>query len=260
VLWVRIDRGGSHSGPDDLRFQSKFVTARQQSSPGRRVFPSAHENLPEVNYVTIYDISMTLSPRTVVWPGSRQLQAAVESSGLVLTTHLTLDSHTGTHVDAPRHFVPASTSIDALRLDRLVGPARVVEVEGDVINTQALRRARLAPGAMVLFKTANSAKDEELPFTGTYVALTQDAADYLVGLPAAVVGIDYLSVEPPGDVYVHLRLLEAGIPIIEGLRLAHVEPGDYYLVCLPLKLRDGDAAPARAILLPLGLAASCKHT
>lgn len=203
--------------------------------------------------MTIHDISMTLSRHTVVWPGSRAPRAVEKSDGLIQTTHLSLDSHTGTHVDAPRHFLPASTAIDALPLDRLVGMARVVEIEGDVIHAQALERAHLAPGAIVLFKTANSARDEELPFSHAYVALTRDAADYLAGLPASAVGIDYLSIEPPGDVYVHLRLLEAGIPIIEGLRLAHVAPGDYYLVCLPLKLRDGDGAPARAILLPVDL-------
>lgn len=226
------------------------------SSHSRKVFarlPS--KSAAEVSSVKIHDISMALGESTVVWPGSRPVQVVQELHGPAQVSDLAMTSHAGTHVDAPAHFVAGATTIDVVPLDRLVGHARVVEIIGPRIGAASLRGAGILPGDIVLFKTANSTLDEEAPFTDTYVALSRDGADYLARLPVRAVGIDYLSVELPDDgFYVHSRLLEAGIPIIEGLRLAEVTAGPYFLACLPLKLQGGDGAPARAVLIdPAGL-------
>ncbi|MEW6524494.1 MAG: cyclase family protein [Bacillota bacterium] len=197
----------------------------------------------------IYDISMTLGDRTVVWPGNRPVEVVPELHSPARVSRLVLTSHSGTHVDAPAHFVPGAETIDMVPLDRLVGPARVIEIPGDSINAVVLRSAGVLPGEIVLFKTANSDLAEEAAFADSYVGISRDGAGYLTGLPVRAVGIDYLSVELPDDDYVHFRLLEAGIPVIEGLRLAGVPPGEYLLACLPLKIRGGDGAPARAVLI-----------
>jgi len=167
----------------------------------------------------------------------------------------TLSAHTGTHADARMHFIPGSWTMESLKLSRCVGPCRVVDlthVEGHVTRAD-LEAAEVAGAARLLLKTRNSQDGllERDGFVEDYVATEREAAEYLVEIGVETVGVDYLSVEPFEDkeFNTHHTLLGADVIIIEGLVLAGVEPGEYFLACLPLKLEDSDGSPARAILV-----------
>ncbi len=199
----------------------------------------------------VLDISMTLCAETVSWPGEEGFAQEQTWTETVRTSRLSLGTHTGTHVDAPAHFIPGGVTVDRLPLAALVGSARVLAVTGPAVDEPELRAAGVEPGSIVLFRTQNSWLSQTGEFAEEFCALTPAAADYLAGLLVRAVGVDYLSVEPPGQDYAHRRLLGAGVVIIEGLRLGHVEPGAYLLACLPLKVAGGDGAPARAVLIAL---------
>jgi arylformamidase len=156
--------------------------------------------------------------------------------------------HTGTHVDAPLHFIEGAPGTESLALDVLVGPAHVVDATGveQVLDEERLRGIGLpAEAERLIFKTRNSSLWELEEFSHDFVHLTGSGARYLIGRGTRLVGIDYLSV---GDEDAHRGLLGAGIVAVEGLDLRSVEPGEYQLVCLPLRL-GSDGAPARAILI-----------
>jgi arylformamidase len=166
---------------------------------------------------------------------------------------LSLGSHTGTHVDAPRHLIPGGATVDRLALDALLGPARVLACPPGPIEPEALASVDLAAERRLIFKTGNSALWAHGRFVRDYQALTLATARALARAGVGLVGIDYLSVEAfraPGFP-VHHCLLEAGIVLLEGLDLSAVPAGRYELCCLPLRVRDGDGAPARALLRPL---------
>jgi arylformamidase len=153
------------------------------------------------------------------------------------------------------HFIPGSWTMESLKLSRCVGPCRVVDlthVEGHVTRAD-LEAAEVAGAARLLLKTRNSQDGllERDGFVEDYVAIEREAAEYLVEIGVETVGVDYLSVEPFEDkeFNTHHTLLGADVIIIEGLVLVGVEPGEYLLVCLPLKLEDSDGSPARAILV-----------
>lgn len=161
-----------------------------------------------------------------------------------------LGSHTGTHVDPPSHFIESGLTVDKLPLELLMGRARVVEISHPVIDEGALAEFDFTADVRLLFKTRNSYLWNQRKFTEDYVYITPAAARVLVDNGIKVVGIDYLSVEKFGaeECETHVTLLGANTVIIEGLDLREVEPGDYDMICLPLKIRDGDGAPARVIL------------
>jgi arylformamidase len=165
---------------------------------------------------------------------------------------LSLGSHTGTHVDAPSHFLPGADGVESLPLDALMGPAFVVDLqESHEITHAQLARAGLPVGAQrLLLKTSNSALWDDPNFRTDYVALGEEAAEWLVRCNVRLVGIDYLSVERYGssEFPVHKRLLSAGIVVLEGLDLRQVGAGAYWLACLPLKFQGADGAPARVVL------------
>lgn len=178
---------------------------------------------------------------------------ALERGDPANVTRLALGSHTGTHVDAPRHFIPDGDTVDRLPLDALIGPVRVLECPPGPVGRDAVTGAGLSGESRVIFKTGNSALWRRDRFVRGYQALTLDGARELVRSGVALVGIDYLSIEEfgaPGHP-VHRCLLEAGVVILEGLDLSAVAAGRYELLCLPLRIRDGDGAPARALLRPL---------
>jgi len=168
-------------------------------------------------------------------------------------SRITLGTHTGTHVDPPIHFIPDGKAVDELDLEVLIGPALVVDMRGRSAITIADLEATIPAGVeRLLFKTDNSrlwARGGE--FTPDYVALTAEAAHWLVARGLKLVGTDYLSVERYGDPHpgAHSMLLGAGVIIVEGLNLLDVQPGLYQLICLPLKIAQGDGAPARAVLV-----------
>ena len=207
----------------------------------------------------IYDISLTISPGMVVWPGDPAVRLErvnkMEEGANANVSHFAAGVHTGTHVDAPVHFVPGRNGVDSLPLDVLVGPCQVVELPDsvDVITAAVVQYAGLAPAVKrILFKTRNSAywKTPDLPFQTGFVAVDESGAKELAARGIQLVGIDYLSIAPyKNSRPAHQALLNASVVILEGCNLSEVPAGYYRLVCLPLKLKDSDGSPARAILL-----------
>ena len=204
----------------------------------------------------VIDISVANGPTQHVYPGDpppRVEQAkAIRAGDVCNVSLLTMGSHTGTHVDAPYHFIDGGARLGEVALERMVGEALVVDLRGRAaVDAAALESAALRTGDILLCRTDNSWRWEKAEFQRDFVYLTLDAAGLLVERGIRAVGIDYLSIEQFGssDCPVHHRLLGAGVFVIEGLDLRAVEPGRYTLVCLPLKFPDLDGAPARAVLL-----------
>jgi arylformamidase len=197
--------------------------------------------------VEIFDISVPLHEGMVTYPGDPvvrlELAKSIASGDVVNLTRMDLGLHSGSHVDAPVHFLDGAAGIESVPLDVLVGPCEVVEAP-DLTRDSVLRAPEGAE--RVLFKTPNSelwALDE---FAENFLSLDGDAASALVERGVRLVGVDYLSV---GDEAAHHALLGAGVVPVEGLDLRGVEPGPYELVCLPLRVVGADGAPARAILI-----------
>jgi arylformamidase len=167
-------------------------------------------------------------------------------------THLSLTAHTGTHLDAPCHFIDGAPGVDSWPLEQLCGPALVVPIANEeMVGLRDLERARIPPGTeRVLFQTRNGALWDEPTFREDYVYLAPDAARRLVELRVRLVAIDYLSVERFGskEPRTHLQLLENRVAIVEGVDLRGVEPGLYELFALPIKVAGSDGGPARVIL------------
>ncbi len=204
----------------------------------------------------LIDVSVTLSPTTPTFPGNPTFAcdpvkrtARGDSANI---TALSLGTHTGTHVDAPRHFFDSAPGVDALPLEVLIGPARVVEIAGARRGIEAadLAGVDLTGETRVLLKTGNSALWQSGEFHQDFAFLAESGARLLLDGGVRLVGIDYLSIEQfkrPGAPVHHL-LLERGVVIVEGLNLSQVTAGRYQLYCLPLDIAGADGAPARAVL------------
>lgn len=163
-----------------------------------------------------------------------------------------IEAHTGTHVDAPKHFLADGISIDAVPVDRFVGNCTVYDMTevNDRITAEHLSSLKIQAGNIVLLKTKNSALPETGEFKKDFVFLEKTGAEFLANKEIKAVGIDYLGIERDQPAHeTHTILLGKGIPIIEGLRLQHVTPGTYQFVCVPLKIKNAEAAPARAVLI-----------
>ena len=213
----------------------------------------------------LIDISVPLHSGIPVWPGSTGYlltqSSCLENGDASMNSMLDMDVHAGTHVDAPCHFIPGAASSETLPLEALIGPARVALVEdAEVVTPEVLAGLGLEPNVeRLLLKTRNSELWEkgEREFRNDFVALTADAARWLVDRGIVLIGIDYLSVQRFGDPpLTHEILLRSGMVVLEGLNLAGAEPGRYELICLPLRLVGSDGAPARAVLRPLASRAS----
>ncbi|MFN7936303.1 MAG: cyclase family protein [Bryobacteraceae bacterium] len=190
------------------------------------------------------DISVPLAPGIPQWPGDPLLKTwkVCDLSEGANVTAVSLCAHTGTHIDAPLHYFEGGASVDAAPLDALVGPAVITGLDGP---WQGAKR--------VLFRTGNSARQWwREPFREDFEALTESLAQRLVTEGVRLVGIDYLSVGRNDDEgsAVHRILLSAGIWLLEGLNLCDTAPGQYELICLPIRLAGADGAPARAIVRP----------
>ncbi|HEY7711242.1 MAG TPA: cyclase family protein [Candidatus Entotheonella sp.] len=206
----------------------------------------------------LYDVTRPLSSALPVYPGDPVIDISPIAQrawgDAANVSRVVLSSHSGTHLDAPRHFFDAGLAVDAVSLHVLLGAVRVVEWSGTAhISAQEVQRLDLEGVSRVLFKTRNSTLWQLPGFQPDYLALTRDAAQHLAERPIQLVGIDYLSVDAfeASDFPVHRLLLGAGIVILEGLDLRAVPPGDYDLCALPLLLEDGDGAPARVVLRAL---------
>ncbi len=207
----------------------------------------------------IIDVSLTIREGMAVWPGENPVvlnrRTKIEEGAHANVSFLSLGAHTGTHVDAPFHFIADGSKVDEMPLEVLIGPAQVVEVPDSVkvINAEVLGGLKIADEPKrILFKTSNSHywdldTDE---FQIGFVGIDLSASEELVKRGMILVGIDYLSASPYKiSKPTHDELLGAQMIIIEGLDLRKVQAGFYTLYCLPLKLHGADGAPARVILI-----------
>src|ERR1051326_7597143 len=203
----------------------------------------------------LIDVSVPLEPSLASYPGNvpftleANKRLARGDSSTVSAVHMS--AHSGTHVDAPRHFFDEGLSTEALPLEMLIGRTRVIELRTrGGITAEDLRTVDLAVDVRVLIKTTNSRLWGDSTFHNDYVGITESAARYLVEHGIKVVGVDYLSVEvfkAPGAPAHHV-LLGGGTIVIEGLNLRDVDPGIYDMYCLPLRIVGSDGAPARVVL------------
>ncbi len=206
----------------------------------------------------VYDVTVPLAPGLPVYPGDPPFEIEpVQRLGSApfSLSRMSLATHTGTHVDAPAHFLPGGATIDSLPLEILIGKARVVEI----LARERIERTDLEPQDLrddlrILLKTRMSGQMLKPGFQEDHLYLSGDAAAYLAQAGLKLVGFDYLSVDRYGvpDYPAHHALLEAGVVIVEALDLSEVEPGEYDMTCLPLRVAGGDGAPARVILRSRG--------
>ncbi len=206
----------------------------------------------------IHDVSIPLQPGVTTWPGDADFEMRSEmriSAGDECNvTSIRMSAHAATHVDAPWHFVDEGSTVEALDLSTLIGPATVVDLgDAGVVTPEVLVAAGVAPKTeRLLLRTKNSEswQDARADFKRDYVALDADAARGVVDRGIRLIGVDYLSVQrfddPPDT---HEILLRSSVVIVEGLDLSGVGAGRYRLVCLPLKIVGSDGAPARAVLI-----------
>jgi arylformamidase len=207
----------------------------------------------------IYDISLPISPDMIVWPSDPPVElervSSMNAGAHANVSRLGCGVHTGTHVDAPNHFLNDDRTVESLPLEVLTGPARVVQLPDDVtvVTSEVLEKAGIPAGTVrLLLKTRNSLfwKRGEKTFQPDFTGIDADGAGWIVDRGIKLIGIDYLSVSPyKQSGPPHQALLRPGIVILEGIDLSEVSSGPYDLYCLPLKLVGSDGAPARAILI-----------
>jgi arylformamidase len=202
------------------------------------------------------DISATVNPSMPTFEGDPpvdfELVKSLARGDVCNLTRIDMGAHSGTHIDAPIHFVPGGAGSESIAIDAVVGPAWVVDAreQRGAITADDLARMAIPRGeTRILFRTPNSRLWERPGFQTGFVGLDASAAAVLAGRPTTLVGIDYLSIAPFGDpTPTHVALLSAGVVVLEGLDLRAVEPGPYELLCLPLRIAGSDGAPARALL------------
>jgi arylformamidase len=205
-----------------------------------------------------YDISIPITPDMPVWPGDPDPKiervGKIEDGDEANISRIAMGVHTGTHVDAPFHFIKDGNTLETIPLNLMMGRAYVLHLpDVDLITADVLKEAEIPPRTRrVLFKTRNSDywARGETEFQTDFVALSADGAQYLVDRGVKLVGIDYLSIAPFDDpVPTHKILLKAEVLVLEGVNLSEVSQGRYTFYCLPLCLQGVDGAPARAILI-----------
>jgi arylformamidase len=206
------------------------------------------------------DVSVPIATGMAHWPDNPPIVVErtldMEHGDAANVSKMSLGVHTGTHVDAPVHFDPGATAIDRMPIDATVGRARVIAIANKTaVTVEELEAARIKRGERILLRTRNSPRAWKQPgFVEDFVYLTTDAARWIAKRGVRTVGVDYLSVggyRAGNGEAVHHALLGAGVWIIEGLDLSRVPPGACELMCLPIKVKDGDGAPARAFVRPL---------
>jgi arylformamidase len=208
---------------------------------------------------TIIDCTLGLSPDTPIWPGAPRYRFSQKKTDLgdgheATDSSFAMIPHCGTHIDAPLHFAKGGATIDAVPLDLLIGPCRVIEHLGDDHITKGdLLKMDLPALTRILVKTRNSRRLRSggTEFDEGFLSLLPDALDYLMQLGVKVLGVDGFSIGPFGEMTTgnHIKFCEAGGIIIEVLDLLDVEPGEYNLIALPIKLVGVEGAPARVVLI-----------
>ena len=207
----------------------------------------------------IYDITVPISPGMPVWPGDPSVileqVSSMDAGAHDNVSRLACGVHTGTHIDAPHHFLNDHRTVESLSLEVLTGPAQVIQIPDEVnlVTADVLEKAAIPSGTWrLLLKTRNSRLWErrQAAFATDFVGVAPDGAEWLVQAGVKLIGIDYLSIAPyKQGTPTHQVLLGPGIIILEGVDLSLVLPGSYDLYCLPLKLVGSDGAPARVILI-----------
>ncbi len=205
-----------------------------------------------------YDLSLNLSAETVCWVTSPPFEL-IERRRISKGDHnnssaLHMSAHSGTHLDAPFHFVPGGATIESLPLELFIGPALVQTVDaGRYITKEHVEAVDLKGESRILFKTRNSHLLHKPAYDPDFVAFSVEAAQALVARGVKLVGLDYLSVAHAGDeqVPVHRAFLDHGVILLEGVDLSEIKPGRYELICFPIRLRGLDGAPCRAVLRDL---------
>lgn len=206
------------------------------------------------------DVTYALEDGMATWPGDPTCnisQVVKMSEGAPCNlTKLDMSAHTATHMDAMRHFVADGATIDEMPLEATIGKCRVVAIDTeDQIMPEHLEPLNLQKGERIIFKTKSTTRSWDMgpKFDENFISISEAAGQVLADAGVMTVGVDYLSIggyEKDG-VEVHQVMLGAGIWVIEGLYLAEIEPGDYEMICLPLKIKGADGAPSRALLRPL---------
>lgn len=204
-----------------------------------------------------YDLSIPIKQDMLVWPGDSGVEiktlATVKKDG-VGESRFSFGSHTGTHIDAPKHFVAGATAVDEIALEKIIGKCFVVDLTGidhKEIMVSDISNLGVGKGSRILFKTGNFKYLHGKKFPREYISLSLEAAQYLAEKGVVLVGIDFLGIEKrknPGHP-VHTTLLKAGIVNVEGLDLREVPQGYYQIFCLPLRVVGADGSPARVILV-----------
>ncbi len=206
----------------------------------------------------IYDISVRLGDEAIAYPGDpafeRTVFCAIPESGVCEISKLSLCAHSGAHIDTPAHFFQNGRRIDEYPVSSFILPAIVVEIsDKKVIQPADFSEVGLCEGAAVLFKTENSLTGIccNGAYSDDYVYLSPEAAEFCVQQKLSLAGIDYLTIEQPGNdnFPAHKTLLKNNVLILESIRLDGINPGEYTLICLPLKIKNGEASPVRAVLL-----------
>jgi arylformamidase len=201
------------------------------------------------------DVSVPIRTGMPTYPGDPVFRIR-RVSDLAAGDHATVSEvcmglHTGTHIDAPGHFIDGAPGIASMPADVMVGRARVLGISAETaVSVEELEAHAIQPGERILLKTRNSGMWSDDAFREDFVHLSTAAAHYLASLAPRCLGVDYLSVGGfhKNGTDVHRALLGAGVWLIEGLDLSAVAPGEYELVCLPLRFAEGEASPARALL------------
>ncbi len=212
--------------------------------------------IPTFLPLLIYDISPPISPALAVWPGDTPFQEqrtwAIEGDGVVNVSRITLSTHTGAHADAPLHYDRTGLAIGEVAVERYLGPCRVVHVLGTSRVTLAQVQAALADcPPRVLFRTYQSAPQDY--WDNNFASIAADLIEHLAAQGVVLVGIDTPSIDPETSktLDAHHAVCAAGMSILEGLVLDAVPAGDYELIALPLRFKNLDASPVRAVLRAL---------
>lgn len=211
-----------------------------------------------IRFDRVHDISILLGEESVAWPGDppyeRELISAIAKGGVSDVSRLTMSAHCGTHLDTPAHFIGGGRGLDGYRAADFILPAVVVDAgDATTIGPELVEDSNCPPGGAILFRTANSAggRITSGEFFRDGVHLSAEAGRACVDRGLRLVGIDYFTVDAFGsrDFPVHMCLMSAGVLILETINLRHVAPGEYTLICLPLRLAGAEASPVRAVLL-----------
>ncbi len=207
----------------------------------------------------IIDISMSLAPDSIIYPGDTPFSTErikdLDSGELCNLSRLEMSSHSGTHLDAPSHFIREGKTIDEMPLDIYYGPVRIIDFGAkEKISALDLKPHLGAGLKRIICKTRGWELIKKGDFNQNHPVFTADAAEFLVQNQIQLVGLDFITVERgEGENYpVHTTLLSNGIAILEGLYLEDVKPGDYILAAFPLKIAKGDGSPCRAVLIDQG--------